>query len=325
MTRRTALAALAIAGPAWGRARTPLERSFLQPWRSHLDWPPAKWERLLDWLELLSARQLILQWTSWNGIDYSELAARLASMLAARGMKLWLGLAFDEEFWRWPVVSDVETAAPLAAWRERSLALAARLGAGPARSKAFAGWYLPEEFDAARWGRAAASVAAHLASTRAALREIRKAPVAVSGFPSASPSAAAKFWGQALARRAVDELWLQDGIGAGKLTFEAWPAWSSLVAKAVRDAHCRPAAIVETFEVRPGIGFQAQPAPASRLIRQIDQAKRFSRGPLIAFDIANYMWPGSGDPALQLGVDYAASCGLAVPPNLLSTSVSEVR
>jgi hypothetical protein len=329
MTRRSALAGLAFAIPAWGRSRAPFERSFLQPWRSHLAWSASEWSRLLDWLDALRARTLVLQWTSWNGIDYSSLAARLAPMLAERRMKLWLGLAFDEEFWRWPAFTDDEAAGRLAAWRERSLALAARLARGgsdsPARSRAFAGWYLPEEFDAARWRHSASAVAAHLSATRAALARIAKARVASSGFPSASEELAASFWSRALAGRAADELWMQDGIGAGKITLESWPSWGRLVSSAVRRTRCRLSVVVETFEVLEGPEFRAQPAPAGRLRLQLAAAEGISRGPLVAFDIASYMAPAAGSQALRLGLDYAAAAGLKVPPHLLSIPGSEIR
>ncbi len=161
MTRRGAL--LTLAGvPAWGRVRPRLDRTFLQPWRRHLEWSPAQWAGLLDWLRALSVRQLVLQWTHWNGVDYSGLAAALEPELDSRRMKLWLGLAFDEEFWRWPVEPGPETSRRLKHWRERSIEQASRLASPLARGRAFAGWYLPEEFDAARWGAAAGEVSNHL-------------------------------------------------------------------------------------------------------------------------------------------------------------------
>lgn len=124
MTRRGALTLLAGA-PAWPRNPPRFERTLLQPWRRHLDWSESHWRMLVEWLDALRVREVALQWTAWNGIDYSGLPLRMAGLMAAWRMKMWLGLGFDEEFWRWPI--DGEVAGRLAAWRARSVEQARRL------------------------------------------------------------------------------------------------------------------------------------------------------------------------------------------------------
>jgi hypothetical protein len=324
MTRRRALATLA-AMPAWGRTSPRLERTFLQPWRRHLEWSAAQWGGLLDWLRALPVRQVALQWTLWNGVDYTELAAALESELASRRMKLWLGLAFDEEFWRWSVTPGTETAGRLKQFRERSLEQAHRLAAGPAMGRAFAGWYLPEEFDAARWNRLPDEVSRHLSATRQALTRMVRKPVAVSGFPSASPGDAAAFWSAAVFREAADELWMQDGIGAGKSTLEQWPGWASQVAHSVRRTRCRMSVVVETFEAAGGQGFKAKPAPIERVRRQIEEAARVSDGPLGAFEVPEYMSPAGVEGAEALGRAYASVRGSKLPDEVPSNTASANR
>ncbi len=119
--------ALLAGVPAWPSSPPRFERTFLQPWRRHLKWSESHWGMLVEWLDALRIRDVALQWTEWNGIDYSELPGRMAELLARRRMKLWLGLSFDEEFWRWPVVGEV--AGKLAGWRVRSIDQARPSGA----------------------------------------------------------------------------------------------------------------------------------------------------------------------------------------------------
>jgi len=325
MTRRGALATLAGMPAVWGRTRPGLERTFLQPWRRHLEWSAAQWGELLDWLRALSVRQVALQWTLWNGVDYTELAAALEPELASRRMKLWLGLAFDEEFWRWPVEAGAETSGRLNQLRERSLEQAHRLASGPANGRAFVGWYLPEEFDAARWHSAAVEISGHLAATRQALARMVRKPVAVSGFPSAAAGDAAAFWSAAMAGRAVDELWMQDGIGAGKSTLEHWPGWARRVGRSVRETGCRMSAVVETFEAAGGEGFKAKPAPIERVWHQIEEAARVSEGPLGAFEVPEYMSPVGCEAGEALGRAYASARGIKLPGEVPSSRPSASR
>lgn len=293
------------------------ERTFLQPWRRHLDWSEVHWSMLLDWLRALGVRELVLQWTSWNGIDYTSLPERIAPLVAARRMKLWLGLAFDEEFWRWPVAGAEPAAALLAGWRGRSVELAQRLAGRRSVREVMAGWYLPEEFDAARWKEAAAAVAAHLSASRRELNLLCRKPLAVSGFPSAPAGQAAAFWAASLARRASDQVWMQDGIGAGKADLGSWPAWARAVEAAVKPTGCRMGIIVETFRI-PAAGSPPVPAPGDELLRQMEAAREITRQPLTAFDIPEYLSPAGGSRGLEAGVRYAAQRGVAPPPQLLS-------
>ena len=240
-------------------------------------------------------------------------------------MKLWLGLAFDEEFWRWPVEPGPETSRRLKHWRERSIEQASRLASPLARGRAFAGWYLPEEFDAARWGSAAGEVSSHLLAARQALKRFSGKPVAVSGFPSGQALDAARFWSAVLSGRGADQLWMQDGIGAGKSTMEQWPVWAGAVGRSLRSTHCRMSVVVETFQATAVEPFKATPAPVPRLLRQIEQAARLSDGPVAAFDVPEYMSPAGGVEAEALGRAYASYRGITLPEHLSSSRLSANR
>ena len=72
--RRRLLRAALLAPVAGALATLPgcslpeqVDGTFLQPWRSHLQWGMADWQRSLQFARRLGCRQLVLQWTGISG------------------------------------------------------------------------------------------------------------------------------------------------------------------------------------------------------------------------------------------------------------------
>lgn len=293
-----------LAAPLGARPRAGLFRgTFFQPWARHLKWTPDQWEELLDALAGLGCEEIVLQWCRYDEIDYGPLAARLLDLARARGMRLVIGLPYSSQWWK-RIQADAAQALEELTARARSFSdsVEARLWR---RHAAFAGWYLPEEVDDDHWFAPARRrlLAAALDRMAGLFR-----PLAASGFTNRAHTAAelAVFWHELAARRRLARVLFQDGIGAGKMTLAAWPAYL----EALRERLGRRLdVVVEIFESRPaGSGFEAVPAPLDRIRRQLDLARRATRRPL-CFSLPDYATPQAGPAAAEL---YRALAALAV-------------
>lgn len=290
-TRRSLLAAPLAARPRGGLFRG----TFLQPWARHLDWTPGQWEQLLEALAALGCEEIVLQWCRYDEIDYAPLAARLLDLARARRMRVLIGLPYASAWWK-DVDADAARALEQLAARARDFAASeeARLWR---RHAAFAGWYLPEEIDDDHWFAPARRrlLAAALDRMAGLFR-----PLAVSGFTNRAHTAAelAVFWHELAARRRLARVLFQDGIGAGKMTLAAWPAYlEALRARVGR----RLDVVVEIFESRPAeAGFKAVPAPVERIRLQADLARRATGRPPLCFSLCDYAVPQAGSAAAEL-------------------------
>lgn len=297
MNRRQALGLLAAAA---GRGGAPWGGTFLQFWAGHRDWDEARWQRLFGYLEALRARELVVQWSGWDGIDYGGLTERVLEMAGGRGMRVRVGLRHESRWWK-----DVETepGKALSRLERRTAELDRPFLRGMERKRAFAGWYLPEEIGQAQWrgaeGRALADC----------VRDVKKqvGRLAVSGFPNpeAAPQELGRFWGALARRSGVEEVLFQDGIGAGKATLETWPSQAAALR---RELGRKLRVVVETFEASGEAGgFRARPAPVGRVLEQARVARRYSREAPVAFSLPEYCTPEGGAEAADRYGEYLAS------------------
>jgi hypothetical protein len=268
MTRRQCLALL-LAAP-----RAPFAGTFLQLTRAHRQWPETRWGDLWSHLRALGAGRLIVQWTQ----DGEERLDDLLPQVFASGLAIDLGLVHETRYW-------TEGAAAFASIEARTRALLPGLRPFAKRPN-FRGWYITTEVDDVRWQapRAQADLARHLKSTVKAVRQVRRAPVAVSGFSNGAlkPAPLAEFWRHLLRETGVNQLLFQDGIGAGKLTLAQLPGYY----EALRRLPYLP--VVEIFEMVRESPFEAVAAPLSRVERQLALA---GAAPL-AFSLPEYATPG---------------------------------
>lgn len=291
LSRRSLLAAPVAARPRGGLFRG----TFLQPWARHLDWRGADWEALLDAVAGLGCEEVILQWCRYDDVDYGPLVPVLLEQARRRRMRLSIGLPYESAWWE-RVAADA--AAALEAVVRR-----ARLFAGGAEARlwrrhpAFASWYLPEELDDDHWlpvprRRMLAEALDRLAGL---LR-----PLAAGGFTNRNHTAAevAAFWQELAAKKRLERVLIQDGIGAGKMTPGAWPAYLEALRARLGK---RLEVVVEIFEARSGEGaFQAVPAPAERVRLQAGLALRATGRAPLCFSLPDYAVPQAGEAAARL-------------------------
>lgn len=268
--------------------------TFLQLWASHLQWPPEQWEALFDALATLGCREIVLQWCRYDEVDFAPLLPRLLEASRSRRMRLLAGLPYESSWWQ-RISADPFQALAEVVDRARGFSVS---GARHwRRHPAFAGWYLPEEIDDDHWLAAPRrrALAGALDQLAGALR-----PLSVSGFTNRStpPSELAAFWRELAARRRLARVFFQDGIGAGKMTFAAWPAYlEALSARLGR----RLEVVVEIFESLPSeAGFRAAPAPFDRIVRQVETTRRATSRPPFCFSLPDYATPLAGPEAARL-------------------------
>ena len=83
-----------------------VDGTFLQPWRSHLQWGLADWQRSLKLAHALGCRQLVLQWTGIVGGsdgDWSLPDGSLQQLFTAareNDLRIRVGLPFQQRWWQ---------------------------------------------------------------------------------------------------------------------------------------------------------------------------------------------------------------------------------
>jgi hypothetical protein len=272
-----------------GHGRGLLAGTFLQLWQDHKQWPAEKWDALFEDMAEMGLKELILQWSAWGDLDYYELAEMLARRAGKSGMGLWLGLWQDPAWFQAP---------DLSAMAARGLAAAAELRRRLGRDRWFRGWYVPGEVSEDAWvGPRLAELERHVAGMARKL----DGPLAVSGFTNGrtAPEELALFWERVARGTGVAEVWLQDGIGAGKLGLEDWEPRLRAVASRLRKSRAKLRVVVELFEREPGGEFKARPAVVERVRRQAELAARYGRGGALAFSVPDYWSRVAGPEAAQ--------------------------
>ena len=302
LTRRSLLAAPLAARPRGGLFRG----TFLQPWARHRDWTPAQWDELFDALSALGCEEIVLQWCRYDDVDYAALTGLLLDCARRRRMRLLVGLPYGSQWWQRIGADAAQALGELAARAQRFAASPeARLWR---RQAAFAGWYLPEEIDDDHWFEPARRrlLAAALDRIAGLLR-----PLSVSGFTNRAHTAdeLALFWRELAARRRIERVLFQDGVGAGKMTLTAWPAYLEALRARLGK---RLDVVVEIFEARgSGADFQAVPAPLDRIRLQAEMVRRATRRRPLCFSLPDYAAPQAGEAAAAL---FEALASLAAKP-----------
>lgn len=297
VNRRQMLALMAARGT---RGRPPLGGTFLQFWADHLKWDGERWERLFGYLEALRVKELVVQWSGYDGIDYGPLVEKVLEMAGGRGMRVRVGLRHESRWWKDVEASPAEALNRLEA---RAAEIDLRWCAKVGRERAFAGWYLPEEIDDVHWrnGEAAKALVEVVQGVR---RKVGR--LAASGFAggAAGPVEVAAFWRGLSRRSGLEEVLFQDGIGAGKLSLETWPAYAQALERGLGG---RLRVVVETFAASSGPGeFQAVPAALDRVLAQSRVAWRYSRKSPLAFSLPEYYTPEGGAAAGERYREYLA-------------------
>ncbi len=258
-----------------------VEGTFLQPWRSHLDWTMADWQRSVGLAQRLGCKQLVLQWSGIHGApegDWQLTDAGLRMLFTAAGeagITVRVGLPFEQSWWQAIGGDD----AALQAFFASSLARAQQwLAQAPwARLQAFGGWYLPYEIEQYHWADPARVqwLGQWLHGLRQAA-QARGGDCAISTYFSRLQTSGRleTVWASLLDQVALRPM-VQDGVGvagAGNVQ-QLKPLLTMLKQRGVAFD-----AIVELFRELPGVNhdgtqFKGETADAARIERQLAWAR----------------------------------------------------
>lgn len=295
-SRRALLGALLASAP-------PFDGTFLQLNSGHLEWTASRWQELFGYFRDLRLRRIVVQWSSDEDVSFVPLLDRIFA--EAEGMRVTLGLRNEFAFW---TRNRDNRAAAFAGIYERTLPLLDDLAPFP-RGVAFDGWYIPQEFDDVNWSRTDAR-AAGADYLRGMSRELRRrwpaCRVSVSAFANGAmpPVEYARLWRRVARHARLDEVLFQDGVGAEKLTIErAGDYLRALKA----ELGPRAGAVVETFAQVRADPFEARPADAARLRRQLESAAACGFAAPVAFSVPEYMTPLGGGAAAELFREFQAT------------------
>ncbi|MBP8646231.1 MAG: DUF4434 domain-containing protein [Syntrophobacteraceae bacterium] len=300
---------------SFAKATPPIRGTFLQLSAQHQSWPLEKWQRLFADLQTIQVEEIVIQWTVfddlvWYRTEQSQPATLdyIMQLAAASGIKVWLGLVHDSQFW-----SQIDRELALVEVYLRRLQLRSEEAARKlaAAYPQFYGWYIPSEVDDKHWQQHNSQEVLfnHLQQLTAGLRRIRAGtPVAISGFSNAlmDPETLEHFWKNLVCRTTIDVVLFQDGIGTKKMNFYTLPLYLQAMQRGVQWQGCRLQVVVELFQEIQSRPFRAIPAPWERVAHQIALAQHYTDRHVIAFSIPDYMSPQAGEGAARLFQDYLA-------------------
>lgn len=283
--------------------------TFVQLWRSHLDWTPDQWRQRLAATHALGCKEIFVQWVGIDGepantwIAPDSLVQTLLDESAALGMGVHLGLPYDERWWK--AIGNKNDAA-LDAFLQRT----GERGASYMQSAlwtlhgAFRGWYVPYELEQYNW--ADPTRIERLANWLDGFSDIAIAtsgqPPTVSTYFSQLPTTGtlAGLWSTLLDRVKLRPM-IQDGVGvAGIGNYDALrPLHDMLVAREAKFD-----LILELFEQLPtkkndGTEFKARSASFRRIEAQWAIARNYGAQRIVAFALDPWVL-GDTDDAKSL-------------------------
>ncbi len=301
---------LACAAPPGARASgsdpcalEAVHTTFLQVWNRDRERRPADWYRLFSALAELGIDEVILQWTRYGHTSFyhghGDLLGPVLEAAQRYNMHVMVGLQYDPRFWR-AIDKEPKALARYLAERTRSVSAqvdelarfirARRLGA------MVSGWYIADELDDETWlePQKAHALTTYLQTVVQAVRHSGlDRPVAVSGFSNGrtAPARSATLWHGLLRESGVDLFLFQDGIGAGKLTLAALPAYLAALDAEFPGMDRQFRVVTELFRQQKGEAgrFEARPAPYNRILRQLDLATRHGTRRPVAFSVPDYL------------------------------------
>jgi len=294
----------------------PLKGTFIQLYRHHQDWPAEKWSKIFNYLKLMQIEEVIVQWTVYDDVAfYSSQENRdiplqaldqISTLASANGIKVWLGLVYDSQFWskiqRDPFLVEVY----LRRLRLKSEEVASVLARNYPNLE---GWYIATEIDDQHWQESdnRRVLFDYLKNLTAYLHQlVPSAPVAISGFSNAflDPSTLENFWASLLKGSEIDVIFFQDGIGTQKLRLSYLPLYLEAIQNAAKRQGRRLKIVVELFRQVQADPFQAVPASWESFQQQLAVAEQYAPANLLAFSIPEYMSPLGGEAAAHLYHQY---------------------
>jgi hypothetical protein len=309
----------ALASQKSGALQPRIQGTFLQLTAAQGNWQQADWKRLFGYFKELHLTQVIIQWTVYDDLAFFPLKGCrevapsplpiILQLADAAGLKVWVGLAYDSDFWgkinRDPKLVEVY----LRRLRLQAEAIAMQLAPDLQRHPSFQGWYITPEIDDVNWESAKAReiLFAFLRNLSGFLHKLTpEAEVAISGFSNArtDPKTFGCFWQALLGDTSIDRVLFQDGIGAGKLKLDGLSIYLESLRQAVQTQQRQLQVVVELFHQTCERPFRAQPASWQSVLCQLNLASRFATRGIVAFSIPEYMTPSGGPKADKLFNSY---------------------
>jgi hypothetical protein len=269
--------------------------TFVQLWRSHLDWSRDQWRERLTATHALGCKEIFVQWvgidsepdSTWIAPD--SMVQLLLDESAELGMGVHLGVPYDERWWSAiGNKNDAVLDAFLASTRERSASYMQT--ALWTLHDAFRGWYIPYELEQYHWADPARldKLAGWLGSFSEVAVATSGQPPTVSTYYSQLPTTGtlADMWSTLLDRVNVHPM-IQDGVGvAGIGNYDALkPLHDMLIARGAKFD-----LIAELFEQLPatngdGTDFKARSASFRRIEAQWKIARDYGAQRIVAFSL----------------------------------------
>ncbi|VVE90060.1 Tat pathway signal protein [Pandoraea bronchicola] len=269
--------------------------SFVQLWRSHLEWTPKQWRERLTATHALGCKEIFVQWVGIDGepdntwMASDALIRTLLDESAALKMGVHLGVPYDERWW---TAVDAAQASTLDAYLQRTGKRATAYMQNTAWTKhpAFRGWYLPYELEQYHW-----ATPLRIDKLSAWLGPLADVAIATSGQAPTISTYFSKLptlgtltdlWSTLLDRVQLHPM-IQDGVGvAGMSNYTALTPLFSMLKSRGEGFDI----ILELFEELPsekndGTEFNAIVADFDRVKRQWEMARQFGATRLVAFAI----------------------------------------
>ncbi|VVE17497.1 Tat pathway signal protein [Pandoraea horticolens] len=279
--------------------------TFVQLWRSHLDWTRSQWRERLTATHALGCKEIFVQWAGIDGepantwMAPDSLIQTLLDESAALGMGVHLGVPYDERWWK--VIGNKNDAA-LDAFLQRTGERSASYmqSALWTLHDAFRGWYVPYELEQYNWADPVRidKLANWLDSFSDIAIATSGQPPTVSTYFSQLPTTGtlAGLWSVLLDRVKLHPM-IQDGVGvAGIGNYDALrPLHDMLVAR-----NAKFDLILELFEQLPtkkndGTEFNARSASFRRIEAQWDIARAYGAQRIVAFSLDPWVLGDSDD------------------------------
>jgi hypothetical protein len=292
------LCVLVFTSFSFALANQQINSTFIQLYRTHHEWSHSQWEALFDEFESTQIKELIIQYGVYNNFahfptddfettDTPPLETILA-IAEARGIKVLVGLNFDEDYWDFLWDEDVHLANFLNESYVKSMLVANQINEIAQHYKSFKGWYISEEFEERTWNyyNRLNMIISYLGDLSYDLKVLTPAAsIALSTYICSPPPAKGYYqtMGQVLANTDITDLYFQDGIGTGYVPQNTLFDYIFELKNATLENDCYFHVVVELFDDR------YFPASIDRVIWQIQVANRAQPASICSFATPHYM------------------------------------
>lgn len=272
--------------------------TFIQLSRSHHGWSLQQWEALFNEFESTHINELIIQFGVYNNFAHfptedfettdTPPLETILTIAEKRGVRVLVGLNFDEDYWNLLWDEDALLADFLYESYMKSMCAANQINEIAQHYTSFKGWYIPEEFEERTWNyyNRLDMFIAYLHHLSRDLKILTPtASIALSTYIYAPPPAQVYYetMGRVLKETDITDLYFQDGIGTGNVPKDALFDYIIELKNAALENSRYLHVIVELFDDN------FAPASIDRVIWQIQVADQAQPASICSFATPHYM------------------------------------